>query len=232
MKKLDLHRDPKEPSLEEIKSHMNFEQVLKGSGVKKTTTSSGMSKYWWLGGAGAVIIVSAIWLFQNTPGPSANYTSSAPPAPVAIEKMTLTDPVEEIVLPTVSMETESATAKMANKEEQEEPKTSKSIDKIAYLEPKLVSSIPFVFEEDFQLRAQYQQFQELSIYDHLSFQPIDKAQQSMLKLTWDSVHFDKDKNGQYFLILFKMEQGVICPVNPVFEKDNYIDALNAYQAHQ
>jgi hypothetical protein len=235
MKKLNIHKDVQEPSLEDMEKHMNFEDVLAKAAAPKAAPS-GATKGWLIGGAitATVITVAIVFATQFTGNNPATYESTAMESE-PIEKM------EPVAIPeemTVAVVTPSEESPVTNPDEDTMsyddyyPENEYVIETITYYEPKLVSSIPFVFDASFGLKEQWQAFEELSIYENLSFQPIDKAQQSMLKLTWDHVDFKQDESGQYFLILYKSEQGVICPVTPVFEKEHYLSALEAYQAHQ
>lgn len=234
MKKLDIHRDMPEPSLEDMQKHMNFEEVLNRASVKPATPQKGFSKGWLLGGTAAITAIVATVLFTTQFNPSKATYKNVAMEGEHIEKIEVLseENLPETLVHTVESQ-DTKTNSSSDTEDSNEPITSDvESPKVEYLKPKLVSSIPFVFDESFKLREQWQNFEELSIYENLSFQPIDKTQQSVLKLTWDKVDFKKDENGQYYFILYKGDQGVICPVTPVFEKENYLDALGAYQEHQ
>lgn len=235
MKKLDIHRDMPEPSLEDMQKHMNFEEVLNRASSNSVTPKKGISKGWIIGGTAIVVAVVATVLFttqfNNVESTYNNVAMEG--APIEKIKVSSEEVITEPINSTSSVEEVTATESTEPLTNQNKPDVNDiNGPKVEYLEPKLVSSIPFVFDESFHLREQWQEYEELSIYENLSFQPIDKAQQSMLKLTWDKVDFEKDKNGQYYFILYKGDQGVICPVTPVFEKEFYLDALGAYQEHQ
>lgn len=232
MKKLDIHRNIQEPTSEAMKEHMNFDEVLKRSKINQSSTpKSGSKSWWWIGGSGVALSIVAIWFLINQKNVSTpNYESQSieMKSIVEIEPLDIPDVLSlEISVPDVVSTT------MNNHEQSNSTDTDqKPISKVVYLEPKLVSSIPFVFDDQFNLEEQYQQFEELSIYKNMSFMPIDKAQQSMLKLSWDSVTFHKSNKEQYYLILYKMGQGVICPVSPVFEEDHFVEALKAYNKNK
>lgn len=236
MKKLDIHRDVPEPSLEEMKKHMNFEEVLKRSSAASSVTKQGVNKSWLIGGIATVtfIIATFIYIDQSSDHKPSYKNLSMETAP--IEKI---EPIEanpkminsaDTTAHETQEETQSANEELAYNDHYPTPVVE--VSEVDYYEPKLVSSIPFKFDESFGMRGQWQAFEELAIYENLSFQPIDKAQQAMLKLTWDKADLEKDKNGQYYLILYKGDQGVICPVIPVFEKDYFVEALNIYKSHQ
>lgn len=236
MKKLDIHRDIPEPSLEEMKKHMNFEEVLKRSSATSSIPKRGINKSWLMGGTAVVLLIITTFIYIDQSSYHKPSYKSLSMEATPIEKIESID-VKPVMINNVDStahetqeETQSAKEELAYNDHYPNPVVE--VKEVNYYEPKLVSSIPFKFDESFGMQEQWQAFEELSIYENVSFQPIDKAQQAMLKLTWDKADLEKDKNGQYYLILYKGDQGVICPVIPVFEKDYFVEALNTYKAHQ
>lgn len=236
MKKLDIHRDIPEPSSEEMKKHMNFEEILKRSSAASSVPKQGINKSWLIGGTAVMTLIIATFIYIDQSSYHKPSYKSLSMEATPIEKIESIDLKPAMInsADTVAQETQEET-QSANEElayNDHYPNPVIELTEVDYYEPKLVSSIPFKFDESFGMREQWQAFEELAIYENLSFQPIDKAQQAMLKLTWDKADLEKDKNGQYYLILYKGDQGVICPVIPVFEKDYFVEALNVYKSHR
>ncbi|CAG5087289.1 hypothetical protein [Parvicella tangerina] len=233
MKKLNIHRDTPEPSVEDMEKHMSFEEVLDKvttSPVKPVKGSTG----WVIGSLAGIGVVITVMFFTMKSNPTANTYESIAMEGKAVEKITAVDHALNQPEKVAMQEVSSPPTEKESKEEltTETLVTPSPSEKTTYYEPKLVGSIPFSFDESFGLREQWQKYPELSIYENLVFQPIDKTQQSVLKLTWDKVDFNKDENGQYYFILYKGDQGVICPVTPVFEEEDFVNALEIYQEHQ
>lgn len=235
MKKLDIHRDMPEPSLEDMQKHMNFEEVLNRASSTSAIPKKGISKAWIVGGAAVVTVTVATILMvsQNNIVTDSNYQNVAMEGET-IEKITNIEPQESDIMIVSATDDKEPQEKIEAEEISYDDYylPNEHVVTIEYYEPLLVSSIAFPFDESFGLKEQWQEFPELSIYENLSFQPIDKAQQSMLNVHWEKAEFNKDENGQYFLILHKSGQEVLCPVIPVFEKEDYLNALDAYQEHQ
>lgn len=232
MKKLEIHRDTQEPSLESMQQHMNFEEVLNRATASSATPTKGISKGWIIAGvAVGAIVVGSIFYISNDQTSAITYQSEAMEH-TSIQKITHIEPIVEEVTVQISVTPTSPNAVTAPIPPDGHDNTPIVPDKIYYFYPVVVSSIAFPFDEGFGLREQWQQFPELSIYDHLAFQPIDKLQSSLLKVSWEKVVFNKDANGQYYLTLIKGDQAVYCAVAPVFEKEDYVHALEVYQAHQ
>lgn len=236
MKKLDIHKDTQEPSMEDMQKHMNFEDVLnRATAPSATGAKGGFSTGWFIGGFVVTTAIVATILFATQSSSESVYEN------ISMESKPIEKLAPVVIPESLDIASNEVIETTLEKDSEQEDETSYDDyyppitpieSNVEFYEPKLVSSIPFVFDESFQLKEQWQAMDELSIYDNLSFQPIDKAQQSMLKLTWDSVDFQKDENGQYFFILYKAGQGVICPVTPVFEKENYLKALQVYKENQ
>ncbi len=241
MKKLDIHRDTPEPSLEDMQKHMNFEDVLNRATSSPQVPVKGTNMKWWIAGGAAAIasVVIGVTLVSQINPTQATYESIAMEGD-PITKTTSIEVVNDMgvtasnLMDDLNDETSSAvlTDPIDEIDTKETTMPSTSEDSINYYPPKVVSSIPFEFDANFGLKEQWQAFPELSIYDKLVFQPVDKLQSTLLNVHWESVELKKDENGQYFLKLIKGTQSVFCAVTPVFEKEDYVEALDAYQEHQ
>ncbi|MCB9188584.1 MAG: hypothetical protein H6599_04805 [Flavobacteriales bacterium] len=234
MKKLQIHRDTQEPSMESMQNHMNFDEILKRASVESNTPIKGNGKGWIIGGTIAgVVIVTAI-IYSSQISRSESTYQNIPMEHKSIEKIAFIEPVveETIVITPVSVSNPSVLTTQETKPISDPSDPPIQPQKIEYFYPVVVSSIAFPFDEGFGLKEQWQQFPELSIYDNLAFQPIDKLQSSLLKVSWEKVKFNKDPNGQYYLTLIKGDQAVHCAVAPVFEKEDFVHALEVYQEHK
>ena len=233
MKKLDIHRDMTEPSLEDMQKHMNFEEVLTRASSTPVAPKKGWNSNWIIGGAAAVtaIVASVFFVSQNNIM-DARYEHMSMEG-VSIEKITDIEPQQaDVVFAAVTGETQSEESNPTEEVSYDDFYPTPEPIVVELYKPMPVSTIPFNFDESFGLKEQWQAFPELSIYENLVFQPIGKDQQSMLKVTWEKASFHQDDNGQYYLVLEKNGQDAICPVTPVFEKEDYLNALDTYQEHQ
>jgi hypothetical protein len=233
MKELNINRDTPQPSDEELLKHQNFDEILKKSGSNAVNfDSNSVSKNWWYLSIGSFVVlgvvVSTLVYIKNT-----KYETKSQYLFVnqEIESVSKLPEVNIDFLNNISSNNNQYDLPKKNSKTGLviEPKKDleKPIELIEYLYPKEASTLTFQLEASFGLKAQYQNFEEFSIYDNLAFQPIGDYQSGWLKASWSKVELVK-KSGNYFLMLSKNGVSLPCQVIPVFESEDYVKALEVY----
>ncbi len=236
MKELNINRDVPQPSDDDLLKHQNFEEVLKKASHTTTVeTGNLVSKKWWYFGVGlfvvaGVFVSTIIATTFSTKNYKKNYTTVNQDI-VEVNKLQEVDLSILNNILTIENNTEIQKESDKNEFEQEEIEGTVPIKKVVQIYyPKEASTLTFKLEESFGLKSQYQKFEEFSIYSNLSFQPIGDYQSGWLKASWSEVQLVK-KSDNYFLMLSKNGITIPCQVVPVFESEDYVNALDIYAAN-